>query len=133
MSETPLPGLKATLEAQFPRVKFQCLLFPAPDRLDPYQVVVFKGRPKDLEGLVPAAALAKARTGDYVRFYDEHGDLWSLGGFVDTGLIDGCWYANVDGSEVPEGPRKWPLKGVQSRVERILRKVSRRPRERASG
>jgi hypothetical protein len=132
MSEKPLPELKATLQAQFPRVSFVCTLYTLP-HLDsgPYQYVGFKGRSKDLLGLVPAVALAKARAGGYTRFYDEHGDLWSFGGFVDTGMIDGSWYANVEGLETPEGPRKWPLKGIEAQVGRMLRKAFSRRRERA--
>lgn len=133
MSETPLPKLKASLQSQFPRVSFVCALYTEVLDHQPYQYVGFKGRYKDLEGLVPAAALTKARAGGYVRFYDEFGDLWSFGGLVDTGMIDGSWYANVDGSETPESPRKWPLKGIEAQVGRRLRKAFARPRERASG
>jgi hypothetical protein len=149
-TETPLPGLRATLTARHPGVEFECALSTLDG--DVIQRISFRGRRKNLASFVPARAFK----GDaFHSSCDENGDKWTVhpevGNRANPELLDRCGLAveaeifmkdsevvwcgwvhiSVTAPETPPCARTWPQKGIQTQVDRMLRKA-RRPRERAA-
>jgi hypothetical protein len=127
----PLPALEAALRARYPNVTFDCMLHTnAAEPEMPFQTVVFVGRRQDLAAFVPKDAfMCKAFRG----FVDENGDRWSVTG-RDHEALRGYRHSDTENSDqLPPGARRWPQKGLETQVSRMLRKAFARPRERATG
>jgi hypothetical protein len=123
-TETPLPKLRATLMARHPGVWFDCTLSVLND--EAVQRISFRGQ-RELLSFVPERAF---KDGAYHSSCDEHGDEWTA--YPWEGVWAGWGHIHVVGTETPSVARRWPQKGVQSQVDRMLRKAAR-PRERANG
>jgi hypothetical protein len=151
-TETPLPELRAILMARHPGVEFDCMLSTLND--ETVQRISFRGRRKYLSSFAPARAFKDDALHSSC---DVNGDKWTVypevGHRANPDLLDRCglaveaelfmkdeaviwcgWvHVSVDALETPPCARRWPQKGVEAQVDRMLRKVVRRPRESASG
>jgi hypothetical protein len=130
--QRPLPALQAALTARYPRVRFDCVLQTNCMGPEPFQTVTFSGRREDLTFVPPPAFVQRKYDAP---FCDANGDYWHMRSQDDDGVCVwyGIWHSRANSAERPWNARRWPLKGIQSEVDGMLRKAFARPRERASG